>query len=54
MSGGIHKFKQHVEHVSRDAKGCPNAPAEVRKQMRENLFGKAKKKGKKKKYEGGS
>ncbi|RWR80104.1 arogenate dehydratase/prephenate dehydratase 1, chloroplastic-like protein [Cinnamomum micranthum f. kanehirae] len=38
MSGGIHRFKQHLAHISGDAKGHPNVPTEVRKQMREIFF----------------
>ena len=50
MSDGIHRFK-HLSHISGDAKGCPNVPTKMRKQMREIVLGKNTKKGKKKKYE---
>ena len=48
MSGGIHRFKQHLAHISREAKGCPNVSTEVRKRMRESVQGKKSEKEKKK------
>ena len=53
MSGGIHKFKQHLGHVSGDEKGCPNAPTDVRKQMRENLLVRQKRKERRRNEGGG-
>ena len=44
------EFKHHLEHISRDAKGCPNVPTEVTKQMGEIVQGKKKEK-ENKKYE---
>lgn len=48
MSGGIHRCKQHLRHVSGDAKGCSNVPTKVRKQMRDIIHGKMAEKEKKK------
>ena len=51
LSGGIHRFKQHLAGIQGEAKPCANVPTEVRKEMRDVLLEKKNEKEKKKKFD---
>ena len=53
LSGGIHRFKQHLAGIQGEARPCANVPTEVRKEMRDMLLEKKNEKEKKKKFDEG-